>query len=127
MDIPTTVSQTVGQLLDELATRFGATAEHLYGVLVRQAVIHGWVTIVSAVAFLALAVLGVLAFRWGIRTGQASDWDGSDMLPYFAVIIGAVAAIIGGILAVAGFIDGAARLANPEFWVFDYLSKLLGG
>jgi len=56
------VSENLSKALAELAQKLGTTSEHLWGVLVRQAFIDGFSSLLSLLFCLLLAVVAVASF-----------------------------------------------------------------
>jgi hypothetical protein len=107
-------------LIRELAVKLGTTAEHLWGVLIRQAPIH------AASTMLGFAVaIGLLAFV-GVRIRRAVLSD--DCCNEAAIFGGLVwAAFTAGVL---GFLcmsinDMASGLFNPEYWALKEVLRNL--
>jgi hypothetical protein len=102
------------QLIERLAERMGTTAEHLWGVLVRQAPIS---SASKLAGFLVLACVLVVLYRVVVKkTKPGGDWNdgcGSIMLPWGAwglmtvILLAVFMGEVGNI--VAGFV-------NPEYW-----------
>lgn len=110
------MDEKTAQLIERLAAKLGTTAEHLWGVLVRQAPISGATDLGVLIASFAIAaLLGVIALR-------TKDEDEGGMS--FAV---GMAALIAGASALAMFMSGASIIAaaffNPEYWALKQILK----
>jgi hypothetical protein len=104
-------AENVGDILDALAVRFGATGEMLWAALIRQAYVE------AALWGLALPLTGVClwaAVRWSIRDGGRSEPG-----PFMAVSVVAIATLF----AIVGFMIALGSALNPEYYA---LSKILG-
>lgn len=111
------MNEQTRELIEKLAAQFGTTAEHLWGVLIRQAPITSTVAAVGICAW-ALLLLGMYRFIRE-KTKPGGQWDddfGGDIVPW--LVWGAVVAISAGVVAgalptiVAGFL-------NPEYWAIE--------
>lgn len=117
------------QLIESLAAKLGTTAEHLWGVLVRQAPISGAVDLV-------LCILIAAAAAWWIRlvmskTTCPAETD-TNRYPnaewsYEGALLAWFVAVIAGVIAMAFIIGSAqgivAAFANPEYWALKQLVK----
>lgn len=115
------------QLIRELADKFGTTAEHLWGVLVRQAFISG---ICDLVAIVAWIVVSVLAFRFvqkKTRTTpsteymqyQHAEWEDEGAFFSWSALCVWIGA--GVLIVVSNFAMIAGSLFNPEYWALKQL------
>lgn len=108
------MNEATTKIIEELSSKLGTTAEHLWGVLVKQAPISG------ACDSLFIIVL-ILALVWAsrfIRRKCVPDKDGysqwSDCLPAWAVwfVCAAIVTIV-----IGGCLSGiVSAFANPEYW-----------
>lgn len=118
------------QALIALAHKLGTTADHLWGVLLKQAPITGVVDLLVCAAW----VSGVLAWARFVKrktTAPASaannrhpsaDWsdDAGVGLAWFSVAFAAIstALIVGSHLSTI-----VAALVNPEYWALKQILK----
>ncbi len=106
----------IEKLITELATKLGTTAEHLWGVLVKQAPIEAAVSLGIILAVWSLTAL-LSFFTW--KTYNKGDGD-SDMfcpLIIISVILGIISLIVTGCtmgVVFSGFL-------NPEYWAIKQL------
>lgn len=117
------------QLIEALAAKLGTTAEHLWGVLVRQAPISGAVDLVLCIMIAAATWWWVaLVKRKTMRPPETetnsyprAEWEGEG------AILAWVAAFIAGFLALVCVTGSAqwivAAFANPEYWALKQLVK----
>ena len=116
-------------LIEALASKLGTTAEHIWGVLVRQAPISGIVDLVLCAVITAVTVWFVALVKRRTTTPQVTDedrypsaeWrDESAFLAWAVAIIAGVIALI----CVTGSAQGiAAAFANPEYWALKQLVR----
>ena len=110
------------ELLNRLADKFGTTVEHLWGVLVKQAVI-------SAITELVMAVAMVALWLWVFRFVRAkttkpkpteedryphAEWREEGAL--IAWLVTAVGLLIALIQVYSAATTGITALLNPEYW-----------
>lgn len=116
-------AQNVTQILDALAARFGTTAAHLWGVLIRQ---------VYVTAILDTAIFVVLAVATYILVGMAraqhkKDPNGYDDWTTGVTIISAVAGfltLLGGFFAKSSVVQA---IVNPEYGALKLIGEAIGG
>lgn len=116
-------------LIESLASKLGTTAEHLWGVLVRQAPISGIVDLVLCVAITVVTVWFVALVKNKTTEPESTD---EDRYPHAAwrdeaAVLAWVVALFVGVFAlvcVIGSAQGiAAAFANPEYWALKQLLK----
>lgn len=117
------------QLIEALAAKLGTTAEHLWGVLIKQAPISGAVDLVLCVVIAAAAV-------WWLQLVQrkttcppkteedrypSAEWTGE---PVFFAWAGVAIAFASVLVCIIGSAQGiVAAFANPEYWALKQLVK----
>jgi hypothetical protein len=110
------MNEATTKLVEELAAKLGTTAEHLWGVLVRQAPISGVcdaLVIVAWIIGLAWALRLVRSKTEKPKTGYA-EWGEEGAL--LAWLVWGITAAFVMIVAGACFADIVASLVNPEYW-----------
>lgn len=117
------------QLIEALAAKLGTTAEHLWGVLVRQAPISGAVDLVLCVVIAAVTVWWVALVKRKTtcppeteanRYPNAEWRDEGAFLAWLVTVIFGVLALICVICSAQGIV---AAFANPEYWALKQLVK----
>lgn len=106
------------KLVEELAAKLGTTAEHLWGVLCRQAPISAVVGLARDAALLWLVVL---AWRKLSRV-NFDKWD-EDLVKGFLYGGLAIATAIAVVYAFSSLPMEIAGLFNPEYWAFKQVIK----
>lgn len=115
------------ELLNRLADKFGTTVEHLWGVLVKQAVISAVSEILMA---LTMAVLWLWMFRLIRR--KTTEPQPTDECRYpraewreegavFAWIVAAIGLLIVVVQTYCAATIGITALLNPEYWALKQL------
>ncbi len=117
------------QLIEALAAKLGTTAEHLWGVLVRQAPISGAVDLVLCVVIAAVTVWWVALVKRKTtcppetETNRYPKAEWRDEVAFLAWLV----TVIFGVLALISVIGSAqgivAAFANPEYWALKQLVK----
>ena len=118
------------QLIEDMAAKLGTTAEHLWGVLVKQAPISGSVDLAVCIV---MAASTAWWFRFAIRKttrrpdnpdmylSQRSEWDGALA---FSAWISVVFSVTFSLIFIAGSAQGiVSAFANPEYWALMRLLK----
>lgn len=117
------------KLIEALAAKLGTTAEHLWGVLVRQAPISGAVDLVLCVVIAAVTVWWVALVKRKTtcppetetnRYPKAEWRDEGAFLAWLVTVIFGVLALISVIGSAQGIV---AAFANPEYWALKQLVK----
>lgn len=113
------VADKVGAALTGLAASLQAPAEHVYAVLVRQAVAEGILGLSAAAGCLLLLVASLLALRWAIPKAEDSG------AAVAVIIVAASAAVMSGIGIPINACDGFLHLYNPEFYAIQSILDAL--
>lgn len=119
-------------LLEKLAAKLGTTAEHLWGVLVKQAHVEGVVGLV----FITVATVAVLCWGFFIfpklykkykaiqkEYGRYSD-DGEGYL--IAMVIGSVALGVLFLVSLGEVNNVVTCFYNPEYWALKRVLYYIG-
>lgn len=109
--------QTV-KLIQELSDKLGTTAEHLWGVMVRQAPISGVIGLLIDVAAILLLMIGWKKLS-KINFDKWDDDFGKGAL-YAALIVATLVSIIGIASSLPTEISG---IINPEYWALKQILK----
>ncbi|QAR52069.1 hypothetical protein BAE_04340 [Bacillus aerophilus] len=106
--------------IDKLAAKLGVAAEHVYGVLVKQAVANGISYIVAGVILLLIAATYVIiALRLRERFNVAA-WA----IVAFASILTVWTPLIAGFPLLA---EGIKAIINPEYYAIKEILDTIGG
>ena len=120
-------------LLEKLAAKLGTTAEHLWGVLIKQAHIEG----ITAVCLIGLLI--VLTISWGFfiapklvrkwsflkekrRTPYADDGE----MYLVGTVVGSIAFSIAWIVTICSLSTILSCFYNPEYWALQKVLSLIG-
>jgi hypothetical protein len=115
------------EIFNRLADKFGTTVEHLWGVLVKQAVISAVTEIVMALAMVA-AWVWLFRFVRGKTTKPKetpedrypyAEWRGEGAL--IAWLVAAIALLLVTIKVCYAATTGLTALLNPEYWALKQL------
>lgn len=107
------------QALTELANKLGTTAELLWGVLVRQALVSGATDLI----LYAVCTWGIYALynKFSFDLNNMEKWDYSTGVIFTGLCL---SVMILGFTAIINLTDTITALINPEYWA---LNKLLEG
>jgi hypothetical protein len=112
------MNDSTQQLIRELAEKLGTTAEHLWGVLVRQAPISGTLGLLGIAA-----LLGFVYIAWKRLTKiDFTKWD-HDLAKgtmYGGLLIATVIALLSLLLLAPLYVAG---ILNPEYWALRQILK----
>ncbi|KKK97140.1 hypothetical protein LCGC14_2655720 [marine sediment metagenome] len=125
------IQQQVIDALQILADKLGTTAEFLWEVLLRQAMVEGVFNVFVSLLWTLIVVATLIGYRkiWvALPKAFPNDSDGVLLL---RILLGAASALL-VILGTAGGIFGSIRIAltcfvNPEYWALQEVLKRLGG
>lgn len=116
------MNEQTQQLIEKLAAKLGTTAEHLWGVLVRQAPISSMTDAIALCLYAAIMVWGYRLVRE--KTKDDGDWNdncGSAALPWIIWGVGTLILLIALCCSLSGIVAG---FVNPEYWALkEILSK----
>ncbi|HBU90249.1 hypothetical protein FO510_05435 [Bacillus pumilus] len=109
--------------IDKLAAKLGVAAEHVYGVLVKQAVVGGGVSIGASLVLLLIAiVIPILCMREAKRRKGVIP-DGLAIAFGWCVFISVFLLILACILGV----NGIKAVLNPEYYAIIEILDTIGG
>lgn len=114
------MDEKYAQLLETIATKLGTTAEHLWGVLVRQAPISGATDLVLCI-ILAVAAWKLIELIKSKTADPESEWRFDPMPAVFFAIV----AIILSVLALLHIPGIVSAFANPEYWALKQLLSMV--
>jgi len=119
-----TLAEKLGGAIDALALKLGTTAEHLWGVLVRQAYVESMTNAILLIASWAAAALWT---KWLLKSRRATIADGDDDWTMGQIISVTILGFYMVILLIATYGNADAIVSgfiNPEFFA---LSKIMRG
>lgn len=114
------MNEQTAKLIQDLAAKLGTTAEHLWGVLVRQAPLS------AAIDLIQLVVIWVIAF--GLLKRAAVAWKKSETedneVEVGAYSLFAGLAVVAGIAVFLACPHGiVSGFFNPEYWALKQILK----
>jgi hypothetical protein len=111
--------------LDLLAQKLGTTAEHLWGILVKQAgvsVISDAVVCCMLIVF--LAVFWFIAERW-LNHLEGNESNNDEIDRFFSVfVIANIASLFAFGFLLYAIATATTRLLNPEYWALQEILKV---
>lgn len=114
------------EYIDKLAAKLGVAAEHVYEVLVKQAIANGVANVlIGALVIAAAILLSAYTVRFVKKRLKTHGMDGVDLfvLIIFCLVF-IVLPVFGGIASVA---DGITALVNPEYYAIKEILDTIGG
>src|SRR5690625_2832396 len=109
-------SEKIAEYIETLAAKLGVAAEHVYGVLVRQAFVDGVRGVIFAIV---LAGVSYLMFRITTRVIRSED-EAFAIFPIAAFVITLVMALV-------FMYNGIGQLINPEYYAIREILDVVGG
>ncbi|MFW0909661.1 hypothetical protein [Bacillus altitudinis] len=113
--------------IDKLAAKLGVAAEHVYGVLVKQAVVGGVLSTLMMIAAIIVAVFLTKSLAKKSREHQKHVGK-YDINPYQIIHWGAVFAL--AVLSIAALTNGpdmVGKIINPEYYAIKEILDTIGG
>jgi hypothetical protein len=106
------MNDKTAEIIKQLADKLGTTAEHLWGVLIKQAPIS------SSIDLMFDAILiGLMAYVWVKLVKHDADAEDKIMLGIILTIVCGVAALA----MMASLPTTIAGFVNPEYWALKQL------
>ena len=105
------------QFLNALSIKLGTTSEYLWAVLIKQAPIDGWITLMVMVAWLIGGFFLSKFFFGKIKNDKWDEEIGYCLFGFSLIVYAIVILIIGFCLS-----DTISSIINPEYWA---LNKIL--
>lgn len=106
--------------LDIICQKLGVASGQLWAVLIRQAVVEGYLYLIQGI--IALLFAGFCA--WNIKRGLEDLDDAVNMIRF---LVGLMFGLISGVLAITLFSDAITYLVNPGYGALEILKSLLKG
>jgi hypothetical protein len=115
------MNEQTAKLIEELASKLGTTAEHLWGVLVRQAPISAVTDILTSILIILLIWVSLKFVQRKTRETEdaPADWDEEGALA--AWVIWGIASIIAILCVLCDINYIIAGFANPEYWALKQI------
>lgn len=113
--------------IDKLAAKLGVAAEHVYGVLVKQAVVSGVISTLMMIGAIIVAVFLTKSLAKKSRDHQ-NHIGKYDLNPYQVFHWCAVLAL--AVLSLAALINGpdmVGKIINPEYYAIKEILDTIGG
>lgn len=115
------------QMIDTLSAKLGTTAEHLWGVLIRQAPIDSTINCLVAVgaacALWPLVYLGTKAFKKSEEFSNSTAVEMSCMITTVVCYGLALVCIISTGVFLCNMPMNLSGFFNPEYWAFKQIVK----
>ena len=121
------------EYIDAIAANLGVAAEHVYGALLKQAMVSGLRSVVYIIICLAVSYLIIKMFKRiysDVKEGEDSifvDSFGISLGGVFSIIIGGVAIIILFFAIMADIGNATTALLNPEYWALKEILNTIKG
>ncbi len=118
--------QTI-KLIEQLAEKFGTTAEHLWSVLIKQAPIYGWTNVLflATMPFALFFVTKKLAESFEVLSSYQED-NSKNIIHGAAFIIYGSTLFLISVFLLTSIFDVDLILAsffNPEYWAMKQILK----
>ncbi|MBM7600485.1 putative membrane protein [Virgibacillus halotolerans] len=126
------------QYIDAIASNLGVAAEHVYGMLVRQQVISGWVwmgvgliVVIVCLALITFTIVANVKAKWDKSFWSRAPKNGyAKYLTYgdevFSLVMVAVAVVLLVIFSIIS-VESALKVANPEYYAIKEIMDVIKG
>lgn len=121
------------EYIDAIAANLGVAAEHVYGALLKQAMVSGLRSVVYILICLAVSYVIIKMLKTvysDIKAGEESlfvDDFGISLAGVFAVIFGGIAIIIMFFAIMSDISNATTALLNPEYWALKEILDTIKG
>jgi hypothetical protein len=109
------MNEKMFEFLQQLATKLGTTSEHLWGVLIKQALVVAVRDIIELVITAAL-----LTLLWKQKDKIFSWAKGYDSRTAL-IVFGELFIMVWLLICIYSFETVITAIFNPEYWAFDTL------
>ena len=121
------------EYIDAIAANLGVAAEHVYGALLKQAMVSGLRSVVYIIIYLAVsyAIIKVLKRVYSDvkedEEGLFVDSFGVPLGGVFALVFGGIALVIMFFVIMADISNTSTALLNPEYWALKEILDTIKG
>lgn len=121
------------EYIDAIAANLGVAAEHVYGALLKQAMVSGLRSVVYIIICLAVGyaiIKGLKRIYYDVKEGEEGffvDSFGISLGGVFAIITGGVAIIILFFAVMSDISNATTALLNPEYWALKKILDTIKG
>lgn len=114
------MNENTEKLIRELAEKLGTTAEHLWGVLIRQAPITAITDLLESGILAAVCIVGgKYLLRWHKKLQESGDTDHPGFLMLY---LGYLCLLVITIICVLCNVSEIANaFLNPEYWALKQI------
>lgn len=121
------------EYIDVIAANLGVAAEHVYGALLKQAMVSGLRSVVYIIISLAVGYAIIKMFMRiysDVNEGEDGlfvDSSGVSLGGLFALMFGGMAIIIMFLAIMADISNATTALLNPEYWALKEILATIKG
>ena len=121
------------EYIGAIAANLGVAAEHVYGALLKQAMVSGLRSVVYIIICLAVsyAIIKVLKRVYSDvkedEEGLFVDSFGVPLGGVFALVFGGIALVIMFFVIMADISNASTALLNPEYWALKEILDTIKG
>lgn len=121
------------EYIDAIAANLGVAAEHVYGALLKQAMVSGLRSVVYIIICLAVSYVIIKMLKRiysDVKEGEDGifvDSYGVSLGGVFALIFGGVAIVIMFFVIMTEISNATTALLNPEYWALKEILDTIKG
>lgn len=115
------MNKEVVEMINELAERFGTTAEHLWSVLVNQAAISGLMDILFIVILISIASVWIVFVLRKTADTSYNGWESEGK--FFGYMSIFFVCFLGFFFIIFALQNIATAFFNPEYWALKQIIK----
>ena len=121
------------EYIDAIAANLGVAAEHVYGALLKQAMVSGLRSVVYIIICLAVGYAILKMFKRiyaDVKEGEDGifvDSYGVSLGGVFALVFGGIAIILMFFAIMSDISNATTALLNPEYWALKEILDTIKG
>jgi ABC-type proline/glycine betaine transport system permease subunit len=117
-------TEQIAPLLEKLANKLGTTADHLWGVMIVQARIDGYVTLAQIAIMVVATFFYVKGLKYFLKNAEEMH-EGAFAASVICVVIGAIIGIIVWLTTFFNLNLLIASFFNPEYYALHEIMQAL--
>lgn len=121
------------EYIDAIAANLGVAAEHVYGALLKQAMVSGLRSVVYIIICLAVSYVIIKMLKTVYSDVKAEEESlfvddfGISLAGVFAVTFGGIAIVIMFFAIMSDINNATTALLNPEYWALKEILDTIKG
>ena len=118
------MSEEILKVIDALTEKLGATGDHLWEILVGQALVSGITDVLICILLITVGVVSLKFVKKKTSGGDAAEWTGEAV--GFAWSVWSISTFIIMLMVIVSGSGAITALFNPEYWALTHIIGLPG-